>query len=214
MITRQSIINRVRFLIAERDPDNSFVYDPDIIEITNNILPTFSREIKLPRANINITTIKSTIEYEMEARVLDVLSVTYKQKLDYKDYNTYLLNKDEDGTFLQTPSEYYLREGLNEIEEDTVMIVGLDPAPDGVYTLVANCVILPNDFSGEAVQSIPYPTVTLLALCYKICQDLMIGDNKPEMSELYRSLYEDEKTRIKNFLNGRTISYVTEGRHA
>lgn len=208
MITQQQLINKIRLIIAERDPQNSFVSDPDIIDIINESICDFSRDILLPKTNITFIT-DGNVEYKQSGDVISIISVFCKTILDYIDYEDYLssLSNGFESINGNEPDIWYQREGLNDIENDNVLIVGLSPTPSSGLTITLNVVKSPPLLSSQVV-SLPYPSTCLTALAYKLISQLMEADKKFEQSIYFFNRYEDEKTKLKLLIQNRVIDYI------
>jgi hypothetical protein len=213
MITMQQLIDKIRLILTERDPNNSFLQDPDIVATINEVVNPFSRDIQLPKKNIPLSTVAQQTEYAMPVNVLDVIRVFYKTRLRYIDYDDYLIGLDMNiaPTYYATPDEYYLREEVDSVTNDSLLMIGFNPTPSEVITITANVVYKPDDLS-DIVTTLPYPSSCFHALVYRIMVEIFLADRKYDVAATFQNMYEIESSKIRMFLSSRVIDYVnTDG---
>ena len=214
MITQQQLIDNIRVLISERDPTNSFVLDPDIVDIINRNIPDFSRDVLLPKTKITITTSYNSdgspqSEVLLKPDVLDVVTVFCNILLDYVSYEDYLDTLDLGivDTPQGDPCEWYLREELSSDSEDCILVIGFSPTPNPGTNIDLQIVEVPTLLTGSQT-TLPYPLTALNALSYKVIFTLMESDKKFDQATYFERRYEDEKTKLKLLIQNRVISYV------
>lgn len=208
MIVVQEVINRVRFILAEQDPNNSFFSDNDIIKTISYQLLTLCRDLEITNKTITLNILKGQTKYLLPLDVEEINNVwgvdgKHKYQIQYVELDDAI--KFDENITSRVLWYYYLQ---NEVENNELnTYICFYPVPEVNMTVYLQVLIKPPAVN-SAGDKIPLPNQYLLLLSYLVLSDLLERDKRYDEATYFYGKYKDrlaiEKTKIK----GKTPEYV------
>lgn len=208
MIVVQEVIERVRFILAEQDPNNSFFSDTDIIKTISYQLSTLCRDLEITNKTITLNVVKGQTKYLLPSDVEEVNNVWgvnngYKNEIRYIELDDAIkLDENVQSSVLWY---YYLQ---NEVEDNELnTYICFYPSPEKDMTIYLQVLIKPPIIT-SAGDKIPIPKQYLILLSYLVLSDLMERDKRYDEASYFYSKYRDRLTIERTKIKGKIPEYV------
>jgi hypothetical protein len=191
-ITVQDVINKVRFLLAEPDPNNSFFSDADIIKSINTQIEILFRDLEINNARITLELQAGVMEYQLPDDVEEVYLVWFeKDRLRYQckyvEFDDFLDEYDFDTTG-DILSVYYLRSAI--VDDKEVMFIGFYPKPSTNMTVYLDVLKLPKELT-QSTDIVPIKDRYFNLLVYLVITEMLERDKRYDEANYYYTKYKD-----------------------
>ena len=210
MFTVQNLIDRIRFLVAEQDPANTFFDDADIIKSINYQLDNLYADLELPNNSITLNLTSGTMEYNLPSTVENVYTVWFtldniRYKVEYNEFDDDFLTRFDDNYTNNIITNYYIKQRV--IADEYIIVIGFYPIPNVNMTMNLE-VLSVSPAITLATDKIPLHNRYLVLLAYLVLADMYQRDKSYNEAQFVLSMYNEEVTQEKLRLKGRAPEYV------